>query len=259
MTGFRDVAAAEWMKLRTVRSTYAFLAASAATIAAGMLILSLMIQSYDAATTADRANYETADLTVVVMPFVLFFLGSIAAMAVTSEFTTGSIGPGLVAVPRRRILLGAKAAVTGAVGLLGGLFFALLAVAGTALLVGDRPAPLDPWPAWTDAMPTVAGAALVVLVTTAVALGLGTVLRATAPALLTLGGLILVAPVVASLLPAPWQQRFGSVLLPNLTTQLAGGDHPYLLSPGGAAAVLAGYAGVALGAAMLSFSRRDAS
>ena len=259
MTGFRDVAAAEWMKLRTVRSTYAFLAASAGTLAAGMLILSVMIRSYDRATAAERAHFETADLTVVVMPFVMFFVGSIGAMAVTSEFTTGSIGPGLIAVPRRRTLLGAKAAVAGAVGLLGGLLFALLAFAGTTLLVGDRAAPLDPWPAWTDAMPAVAAAALVVLVTSAVALGLGTVLRSTASALLTLGGLILVAPVVASFLPAPWQQRFGSILLPNLTSQLAGTDHPYLLSPGGAAAVLAGYAAVALGAGMLSFSRRDAS
>ena len=259
MTGFRDVAAAEWMKLRTVRSTYAFLAASAATTVAGLLILTLMIQSYDRATVADRAHFETADLTVVVMPFVMFFLGSVGAMAITSEFTTGSIGPGLVAVPHRRTLLAAKAAVTGAVGLLGGLLVALLACAGTTLLVGDRGAPLDPWPVWTDALPTIASAALVVLVTSAVALGLGAVLRSTASALLTLGALILVAPVVVSFLPGVWQLRFGSVLLPNLTSQLAGGDHPYLLSQAGAAAVLAAYVVVVLGAGAVSFSRRDAS
>ena len=259
MTGFRDAAAAEWMKLRTVRSTYAFLAASAATTVAGLLILALMIQSYDRATVADRAHFETADLTVVVMPFVMFFLGSIGAMAITSEFTTGSIGPGLVAVPQRRTLLGAKAAVTAAVGLLGGLLFAVLAFAATTLLVGDRPAPLDPWPMWTDAVPGIAASAAVVLVTSAVALGLGAVLRSTAPALLTLGGLILVAPVVASFLPAPWELRFGSILLPNLASQLAGGDHPYLLSRGGAVAATVAYVVVALGAGAWSFGRRDAT
>ncbi|NJC85709.1 ABC transporter permease [Planosporangium mesophilum] len=256
---FRDAVAAEWMKLRTLRSTYAFLASSAAATLLGMLILFLLIQSFDQATAAEQANYETADPTVVVMPFVIFFVGSIGAMSITSEFTTGSIGPGLLAVPQRRVLLGAKATTAAAVGLLGGLLFALLAFAGATLLLCDRPAPLNPWPTWTDAMPTVFCAALVVMVTSTVALGLGAVVRSTASTLVTLGGLVLVAPIFAHFLPTTWQLRFGSILLPNLTPQLAGGNHPYLLSQAGAAAVIVVYVVVALGAGALSFSRRDAS
>ncbi|MEV4759351.1 ABC transporter permease [Micromonospora sp. NPDC049559] len=256
---FRDAVAAEWMKLRTLRSTYAFVAGGAAATLLGMLILFLLVRAFDQATTAEQANYETADPTVVVMPFVEFFLGSIGAMLVTSEFTTGAIGPGLLAVPQRRLLLGAKATVAGAVGLCGGLLFALLSFAGARLLLGDRPAPLSPWQSWTDAMPTVLCAALVVAVTGTVALGLGAVLRSTASTLLTLGGLVLVAPVFAHFLPTAWQLRFGSVLLPNLTPQLAGSDHPYLLTRGGAVAVAVAYVVVALGAGALSFDRRDAS
>jgi ABC-type transport system involved in multi-copper enzyme maturation permease subunit len=255
---FRDAVAAECMKLRTLRSTYAFLTGGVAATLLGMGILFLLIQSFDQAKAADQANYETADVTVVVMPFVMFFVGSIGAMVITSEFTTGSIGPSLLAVPRRRVLLGAKATVAAAAGILSGLLFALLAFAGATLLLGDRPAPLNPWQTWTDAMPTVLCAALTVLVTSTVALGLGAVLRSTASTLVTLGGLVLVAPIFAHFLPTTWQLRFGSILLPNLTPQLAGSNHPYLLSQAGAAAVMVVYVVVALGAGALRFSR-DAS
>jgi ABC-2 type transport system permease protein len=254
---FRDAVAAEWIKIRTLRSTYAFLAGGVAATALGLLILSMLIQSFDQATAAEQAAFETADVTVVIMPFVAFLVGSIGAMVITSEFTTGSIGPGLLAVPQRRLLLSAKATVAGAVGVLGGLLFALLAAAGAMLLLGDRPPPLNPWQTWTDAMPTVCSAALVVLVTSTVALGLGAVLRSTASTLVTLGGLVLVAPIFAHFLPTTWQLRFGSILLPNLAPQLAGSNHPYLLSQAGAAAVLVAYVAVTLGAGALAFGRRD--
>lgn len=256
---FRDAVAAEWLKLRTLRSTYAFLGGAAVATLLGMLILFLLIGAFDQATPAEQGSFETADVTVVVMPFVLFFVGSIGAVSITSEFTTGSIGPGLLAVPRRRMLLGAKAAVAGTLGLLCGLLFALSAVTGATLLLGDRPAPLNPWQTWTDPAATVFSAAAVGLATSVVALGLGAVLRSTAAATLTLGGLILVAPVFAHFLPSAWHLRFASILLPNLTPQLAGVDHPYLLSRAGAAVVLVGYVLAVLGAGLLTFTRRDAS
>ncbi|MBB2947005.1 ABC-type transport system involved in multi-copper enzyme maturation permease subunit [Actinoplanes lutulentus] len=250
---------AEWLKLRTVRSTYAFLAAAVAAGLLGMLILVLLIGSYDQAPAADRANFETADITVVVMPFVTFFLAAIAALSITGEFATGTIGPSLLAVPRRRDLLRAKVAVAMTGGFGAGLLIAAATTAGAMLLLGARPAPLNPWPHWSDAVPTVLSAAVVVMVTSAVAAGLGTILRSTATTLVTLGGLILVAPVFAHFLPTVWHLRFASVLLPNLTPQLAGGEHPYVFSPGGAAAVAAGYLVIALGAAAISLQRRDAS
>lgn len=256
---FRDAVAAEWMKTRTIRSTYAFLAAALAATLFGLLILFLLIHAFDQATPAERSNYETADPTVVVMPFVMFFVGSIGAMSITTEFTTGSIGPGLLAVPQRRLLLGAKATVAGTVGYLCGLLFGMLAFAGAVLLLGDRPAPLNPWPDPTDALPTVFASALVVLVTGIVAVGLGAVLRSTASTLVTLGGLVLVAPVFAHFLPTTWHLRFASILLPNLTPQLVGSPNAYLLPPAGAAAVMVAYLVVALGAGGLACSRRDAA
>jgi ABC-2 type transport system permease protein len=256
---FRHVVAAELMKVRTLRSTWAFLGGGVIATALGALILFFLVQSYDAATPADRANYETADPTVVTMPFVMFFVGAIGAMLITSEYTTRSIGPALLAVPQRRILMAAKATVAGLVGLSSGALFALLAFADARLLLGDRPKPINPWPQWTDALPTVLCATLIVTVTCLVAMGLGAVLRSTAAALTTLGALVLVAPIFAHFLPTVWQLRLASVLLPNLTPQLAGSNHPYLLSQGGAVAVTVAYVVLALAAGAISFRRRDAS
>lgn len=255
---FRDAVAAELMKVRTLRSTWAFLAGGVIATALGAMILYFLVQSYDAASLADRANYETADPTVVTMPFVMFFVGAIGAMLITSEYTTRSIGPALLAVPQRRLLLGAKATVTGLVGLGCGAVFALLAFAAARLLLGNRPKPINPWPQWTDAIPTVLCATLIVLATCLVAMGLGAVLRSTAATLTTLGALVLVAPIFAHFLPTVWQLRLASILLPNLTPQLAGSNHPYLLSQGGAAAVTATYVLLALTAGAISFKRRDA-
>ncbi|WP_433790734.1 ABC transporter permease [Actinoplanes sp. CA-252034] len=255
---FRDAVAAEWMKVRSLRSTWMFLAGGIAATALGALILFMLVGSYDAATPAERANYETADPTVVTMPFVMFFVGAIGAMLVTSEYATRSIGPALLAVPQRRLLMAAKATVAGLIGLGSGALFALLAFADARMLLGDRPKPINPWPQWTDAVPTVLCAALIVTVTCLVALGLGAVLRSTAGALTVIGSLVLVAPIFAHFLPTVWQLRLASVLLPNLTPQLAGSNHPYLLSQGGAAAVTAGYVLLALTAGAICLTRRDA-
>ncbi|MCO1654833.1 ABC transporter permease [Pseudonocardia humida] len=255
---FRDAVAAEWMKLRTVRTTYALLAGAAAATLLGLTVLALLVQDYDRAAPAERAAFEAADPTVAVMPFVGFLIGSIGAMVITSEYTTGSIGPGLLAVPQRGLLLGAKATVAATVGAIGGLLFALLSCVGTIVLLGDRPAPLNPWPTWTDAVPTVVGAALVVLTTSAVALGLGAVLRSTAATLVTLGGLGLVVPMFAHALPTTLHLLLASILIPNLAPQLAGADHPYLLSPVGAAAAAVVWVVAALAAGAFALDRRDA-
>ncbi|WP_214405911.1 ABC transporter permease [Pseudonocardia lacus] len=256
---FRDAVAAEWLKLRTVRTTYALLACAGAATLVGLTVLALAVQEFDHATAAERADVEAADPTVAVMPLVAFFVGSIGAMVFTSEFGTGSIGPGLLAVPRRRLLLAAKATVAAAAGALAGLLFALLSFACAVLLVGNRPAPLNPWPAWTDAIPMVAGATVVVTTTSAVALGLGAVLRSTAATLVALGALVLVVPMFAHALPAALHLRLASILIPNLAPQLAGGDHPYLLSPAGAAVAAAVWVLVALGGATVALDRRDAT
>ena len=102
-------------------------------------------------------------------------------------------------------------------------------------------------------------AAVVALVTSTVALGLGAVLRSTAATLVSLGGLVLGVPMFAHALPTALHLRLASVLVPNLTPQLAGADHPYLLSPPGAGVTAVVWVVVALGAGAIALDRRDAT
>jgi hypothetical protein len=81
-----------------------------------------------------------------------------------------------------------------------------------------------------------------------------------------------VLPALANLVPSPWGDRLGSVMLPNLAGQLAGGrpgvgavavlaggpaGGAAVLPPPAALLVMAGYVAAALLAAGLAIGRRD--
>ncbi|TDD40398.1 ABC transporter permease [Nonomuraea terrae] len=254
----KDVAAAEWLKLRTMRSTWAIWAGAAAYTVVGLVVIMMHIGSYDHAPPAEQATFESADPAVTVMPIVAFFIGCLGALAITTEFSTGSIGPSLVAVPRRRTLLAAKTVVVACASFASGALFAGLSQIAVLFLLGDRPPPVNPWANWWDAVPTAAGTALVTLVAGLVALGLGAVLRSTAATVAVVGALTVVMPSFAHFLPEPLHLRVASVLIPNLAPQVAGAESAYLLSPPAALAVLAFYVVVALAAGALCLCRRDA-
>ncbi|SNT45499.1 ABC-2 family transporter protein [Streptosporangium subroseum] len=257
LASLKDAVAAEWLKLRTVRSTWAVWAGAAVSTLIGLVILMIHVGSYDQASPAERASFESADPAVLVMPVVACFIGCLGALAVTTEFSTGSLGPSLVAVPQRRMLMAAKTVVVTCVAFAGGVLFAGLSQIVAILILGDRSAPLNPWAHWWDAIPSAAGTAITTLVTGLVALGLGAVLRSTAATVTVIVALTLVVPSFAHFLPASLHLRVASVLIPNLAPQIVGAESAYLLSPPAAMAVLAFYVVVALGAGGLGFSRRD--
>ncbi|GAA4568938.1 ABC transporter permease subunit [Planotetraspora kaengkrachanensis] len=257
VTSVMDVVAAEWLKLRTMRSTWAVWAGAAACTLIGLVVIMSHVASYDQATPQEQASFESADPAVAVMPLVAFFIGSLGVLAITSEYSTGSIAPSLVVVPQRRLLLAAKTVVVACVALAGGVLFAGLSQIGAMLILGDRPAPLNPWAHWWESVPSAAGTAVTTLATGLVALGLGVVLRSAAATTAVMGALTLVVPMFAHMLPEPVHLWVASVLIPNLAPQIAGQESAYLLSPPAAIAVLTVYVVVALGAASLSFSRRD--
>ncbi len=258
LASVKDVVAAEWLKLRTIRSTWAVWGGAAVSTLIGLVVLITHVGSYDRASPEEQASFEGADPAVLVMPVVAFFIGCLGALAVTTEFSTGSIGPSLVAVPRRRMLLAAKTVLVTCVAFAGGVLFAGLSQVVALLVLGDRPAPLNPWAHWWDAIPSAAGTAVTTLVTGLVALGLGAAIRSTTATVTVIVALTLVIPSFAHFLPAPLHLWVASVLIPNLAPQVVGAESAYLLSPPAAAAVLACYVVVALGAGWLAFSRRDA-
>lgn len=253
-----DVIAAEWLKLRTVRSTYGLLAAIAAIMLLGFVIVFAVALDFDRSTADERAHFDAGDARLLVIPFTQFCLAALGALVMTSEHGTGMIRPSLVAVPHRRTMVAAKAVVVGGVTLVLGQVIAFATFLGSWLISGGRPAPLWPWATVSDAFGEVASSGLSVALAALVGLGLGLVIRSTAGTLVTLGGLLFVIPPFAYFLPAPWDDRVAAVMLPNLAPQLAGNADVGVLSPIGALAVMVAYVGVALGVGAFALTKRDA-
>jgi ABC-2 type transport system permease protein len=253
-----DVVASEWLKVRTVRSTYYLLLVAVLALLFGAVISYLMTADYDRSTPQLRAAFASADPSVFVMPFTQFAAGVIGALAITSEYAGGMIRTVLVAVPRRVSVLVAKVVVVGGGTLVLGQLVSFLAYGAGAVIIGDRPAPLAQFASFGDALPSVLANGLSIAVVALVGLGFGLLLRSTAGALTTLCFLMFVLPMVAVLLPEPWNDRLVSVTPLYLTPQFSGVIEDAPLTPGWALAVLIAYPVVALTAGAVALVRRDA-
>ena len=115
---FRHVARMEWIKLRTLRSTWWALAITAA----GGAVMAVVIGLNTISRNADLTNNVLAG----VIPGLLL-IGVLGVLVITSEYTSGMIRATLAAVPRRPLLLAAKAGVFGAMALAVGEAAAFLA------------------------------------------------------------------------------------------------------------------------------------
>jgi ABC-2 type transport system permease protein len=198
--GFRDVARMEWIKLRSLPSVrWTLLLGMVATAALGV------VAGYN---TRDAAGDPTSNMLAgVVLGQVI--TGVLGVLAITGEFGSGTIGATFGAVPRRGLVLTAKAAVWGGTFLVAGEAAVLAAfLAGTALLRSGVPHPSL----------ASAGVARAVLMTGAylalvglMGLGIGAVLRhGGASIAVVIGGLFVLPLIVGAA-----QHGYGR-LLPEL-------------------------------------------
>lgn len=185
-TRARDVLAGEWLKLRSVRSTYlALLVAAAGTLAVGLFATARV--KVDPSGFFDAVGTSLSGAVIAQLAFGVF-----SALAITSEHTTGMIRTTFAAVPRRRAVLAAKAAVTGTVALVAGeviafaaFFLGRLELSSVHLDVGLE----DP-----GVLRAVLGTGFYLFVMAVVGLCLGAVIRHTAGAVAAIG-LIFVEPL----------------------------------------------------------------
>ncbi len=248
--GFRSVARMEWLKLRTVRST----AWIGLVFAAGMIGLAILVmRGQHNSPSFDPTNDSFAGLAIGQLAF-----GVLGALVITSEFSSGMIRATLAAVPRRPLLLAAKAAVLGAVTLAVGEVLAFGAFAVGELVLRS------PAPHATLAQPGVLRAVLMAGVYPALialtALGLGAVIRHTAGAISAVVGILFVLPLILLPLGTSIQNSVGQfmpmLIAENSLTAVKPQSHT--LTPGVGLAVLCVYAAAALAAGTWALARRDA-
>lgn len=251
-----DVIVSEWHKVRTLRSSWYLVAASAGVLVAVSLVARMIVQEWDTLPPQERAGSESGNVVALVGAFAPFLLGCLAVLTVTGEYATRMISPSLAAVPRRGLFFIAKATVVAAIALVLGAAIAFGGLLLTVLIVGDRPEPLWPWPTLGDGVAESLALTASTVVIALVALALGTIMRASAGALITLAVLLYVLPSIVTLVPGQAGTWLGSVQLLSLGAQLTGQSEG-MLSPAGAAVVMVGYVVLALGSGYLAL-RRDA-
>jgi ABC-2 type transport system permease protein len=209
MTVFARTCAAEWTRLWTVRSTWWLLAAAALIMVGLGAVAGFSVQPADQGDPAWRAAGFTG------MP-AQFALLALALGTVASDYATGGIVPTLQWTPRRGVLFAARSLV--AVGTAAALGVLLAATSSLVGYAAGRPVlslSLD------EGVDTLAKAGLVFAAGSALAVGLGFLLRSTAAALVTVLLLLLVLP---GLLP-----QFGYRWLTDLADLLPGVGAIFLL------------------------------
>ncbi len=255
--GFRNVAQMEWLKLRSVRSTWwTLLVFSAGMI--GLAILVMIHQHWATMPAADRASFDPTNDSYAGLAIGQLALGVLGVLAVTSEFSSGMIRATFAATPRRPLVLAAKAAIVAAVALVAGEILAFVAFGvGEAVLKSPAPHATLGQPGVLRAV-LLAGAypALIGLI----GLGLGALIRHTAGAISAVVGVLFVLPLILVPLGTSVQNAAGQfmpmLIAENSLTAVKPVAHS--LSPGVGFALLCFYAAAALAAGGWALARRDA-
>ncbi|GAA0841422.1 ABC transporter permease [Streptosporangium amethystogenes subsp. fukuiense] len=261
-----DVPAAEWLKLRTVRSTWYVLAAVAFFVVLSAVFTLYVGSLWDGLPPEGRLTLRAARPEQIILMPVQICMAVLGVLSFTSEYATGMARTSFTVLPRRGVVLAARAAVVAAVAFTVGQASGFIAFFASRLIIGARPIPGFGTPLAQE-FPKIFAGGLSVLVLAMVGLGAGAVLRSTAGAITAVVVYLYVLPRFVLLLPDPWNARIGSVLLEDLTVQ-AVGEPPLAvglgdatagigLSPPAALAVMSLYVVVALAAAAVALTRRD--
>jgi ABC-2 type transport system permease protein len=216
--GIAAVARMEWRKLRSVRSTWWTLAV----FAAGMIGIAILVGIK--APVHPGPDFDPTEDGFAGLAIGQLALGTLGVLVLSTEFTSGLIRATFAAVPRRGMVLAAKAAVLTAVTLAAGEVLAFASFAARQLI----------------------------------GLGLAALIRHTAGAIGALVGVVFVLPLI--LLPFG-EQNAAMKFLPEVIAEnsiTAVKPVAASLSPGAGLGMLCLYAAIALAAGGYAMARRDA-
>ncbi|MGC0419559.1 ABC transporter permease [Embleya sp. AB8] len=255
---FARVLHAEWIKLRSLRSTLWVLAAAVfVVIALGLLATSRTGAHWPNMSADDKERFSAPNTSLAGFYLAQLAIGVLGVLVITGEYATGSIRATISAVPHRLPVLWAKTLVFGAV-----TFVLMLATCLIAFLSGQ--AVLSPEHGGVSlgdpGVPRVVIGVIVYLTLTGIlAVGIGAIVRNAAGGIAIVFGLLLVLPQVASALPVDWQHHIVKYL-PSEAGQAITRWHlsEHALSPGAGITVFALYAAATLAVAAVLLRRRDA-
>ena len=284
--GFLGTLRSEFVKIRSVRSTYwTLLALVVVCVGIGALfswgqterLLSLAhdmtlrgrqlppgvsVKDLLAQREAEIRSNATA-ISLFGLLFGQLIIVVLGALTITSEYSTGMIRTSLTSMPRRGTLFAAKGIVFGLVALVVGLVTSFLAFfVGQAILSSQH---VNATLGHPGVLRAVVGGGLFLAATGLLSFGIGALLRHTAGAIATGIGLMFVVSILTNFLPSPPSGWFGQADIDKWMPFYAGahvwqdqmvGVNPFSIWIG--FGVFCAYAAAAIAAGLLLFMRRDA-
>ncbi len=256
MTGYglRHAARMERIRLGSLRSTWWLAIAAVVAMAAAGTGVGLGYRSHTPVATAAQILNNSLGGAILAQ----LLLGALGVLVMTGEYGSGMIRSTFAAVPRRRIVLAAKAIVGGAAALAVGLVASFagylggqLAIRGTAI------------PAASLGDPAILRAVVLtgvyLGVTALIGVGIGTILRHSGAAIGTLFGVLFVPMIVVGLFgeSAIEVGRFVPMLM-LLNSIAVTSPVPGLFAGWVSALLMCGYAAVAILGGGILLRHRDA-
>ena len=253
---FAGVLRSEFTKIRSVRSTYwTLLALVIVTVGFGALA------SYGATRGGPRGPFfDATQQSLGGLYISQLVIGVLGVLVISSEYSTGMIRTTLTTLPRRGLMITAKAVVFAVVAFVTGLISCFASFfLGQAIMSSDHISVSLSQP---NVLRAVIGGALFLTACGLLAFGFGLLLRHSAGAITTVVGLLFVVTILVNLLPATWQDHVDKWIPAMAGTQIwatiPSRGQPAMFAPWTGFAVLCGYAAIVLIAAVALFRKRDA-
>jgi ABC-2 type transport system permease protein len=250
---------AEWTKLRTVGSTpWLFIGAVALTVA-----VSAAVAAATHITSGGGQDPTRLSLSGIYLGQTV--ISVLAVLAISEEYGTGMIRSTFAAMPRRLVVLAAKAAnVAGVVSVAGLVAVAGCLMAGRLLLPGDGLNPAHGYALVSighgPTLRAAIGSVLYLVLIALFSLGVATAIRDTAVSIGVVLGLLFVLPILAQAVDDPWRRHIQQIapMTAGLSIQATTNLRSLPIAPWAGLGVLAAWAAAALLIGGLRLHRRDA-
>jgi len=255
---FADGLRSEWVKLRSVRSTFWALTVTVVLgIALGAVISGAAAHGYAKMSVSGKLSWDPTGVSQAGVAIASLAIVVLGVLVIGSEYSSGMIRTSLIAVPKRGRVLAAKSLVFAGVTLVVGEVTCFVAFfVGQALISGHAPhaALGDPGVART-----VVGGGLYLAALAVLSVAAGALLRHPAAGITAVIAVVLVLPAIAQALPDSWRNPVTEFWPTQAGMQLTSVHHSaHTLQPWPGFGVMCLFVAIVYAIAWTLLDRRDA-
>jgi ABC-2 type transport system permease protein len=255
---FADVLNSEWVKLRSVRSTFWALTVTVVLgVALGAVISAASAHGYPRFSVSEKQSWDPTGVSQAGVAIAQLAIVVLGVLFISSEYSSGMIRTSLIAVPKRGRVLAAKALVLAVVTFVVGevTCFAAFFV-GQALISGHAPHAALGDPGVARA---VVGGGLYLAALAVLSVAAGALLRHPAAGIACVMAVALVLPLIAQALPDSWRNPVTEFWPTQAGSQITSVYHSaHTLQPWPGFGVMCLFVAIVYAMAWTLLDRRDA-